>query len=61
MIAALKNNNYRIQTIKGKYAKAIKSAQQHANSEEMNQILASNNNLQGKIKEKLAALEDKVK
>lgn len=32
MIAALKNNNYRIQTIKQKYAKAIKSAQEHANS-----------------------------
>jgi len=27
MVAALKNNNYRIQAIKGKYAKAIKSAQ----------------------------------
>jgi hypothetical protein len=29
MIAALKNNNIRIQSIKGKYAKAIKSAQEH--------------------------------
>jgi len=27
MIAALKNNGYKIQQIKGKYAKAIKSAQ----------------------------------
>lgn len=36
MIIALNKNNYKIQTLKGKYAKAIKSTQEKASSDEMN-------------------------
>ena len=39
MIAVLKNNNYKMHSVKAKYAKAIKSEQQKANSAEMNAIL----------------------
>jgi hypothetical protein len=39
MIAGLNANNKKIQTIKNNYAKAIKSAQEKQNSDEMNTIL----------------------
>lgn len=39
MIGGLTSNNKKIQNIKNNYAKAIKSAQERQNSEEMNAIL----------------------
>jgi hypothetical protein len=39
MISGLNSNNKKIQTIKNTYQKAIKSAQEKQNSDEMNQIL----------------------
>lgn len=53
MIAGLNANNKKIQTIKNNYAKAIKSAQEKQNSDEMNTILQQNAGFQNKIKKKL--------
>ena len=50
MIAGLNSNNKRIQTIKISYAKAIKSAQERQNSEEMGSILNENAEYQRKIR-----------
>lgn len=53
MIGGLNSNNKKIQTIKNTYQKAIKSAQEKQNSDEMNQILIQNGQYQKKIKDKL--------
>ena len=58
MIVTLNQNNYKIQTLKGKYAKAIKSTQEKTNSEEMNAILLQNSDLHEEIKQKINDLKD---
>lgn len=60
MIVTLNQNNYKIQTLKGKYAKAIKSTQEKTNSEEMNAILHENSTLHQEIKQKINDLKDRV-
>lgn len=50
-----------MQNIKNHYAKAIKSAQERQDSQEMNAILLENADYQAKIKEKLIAIEKSVK
>lgn len=60
MIVSLNQNNYKIQTLKGKYAKAIKATQEKSNSDEMNLILAENSELQDSIKQKVSDLKDRV-
>lgn len=61
MIAGLNSNNKKIQTIKHSYAKAIKSAQEKQNSDEMNEILQQNASYQNGITDKLKAIADQVK
>ena len=61
MIALLRNNNERIQLIKGKYAKAIKSQQEKDNSQEMQQILTKNTEYYHEIKSRLEDLDQQVK
>lgn len=61
MIGGLNSNNKKIQNIKILYAKAIKSAQERQNSEEMNVILMENADYQKKIKDKLMEIEKSVK
>ena len=61
MIGGLNSNNKKIQTIKNTYQKAIKSAQEKQNSDEMNQILIQNGLYQKKIKDKLKQIEQEVK
>lgn len=61
MIGGLNSNNKKIQSIKILYAKAIKSAQERQNSEEMNVILMENADYQKKIKDKLMEIEKSVK
>lgn len=60
MIVTLNQNNYKIQTLKGKYAKAIKATQEKANSDEMNKILIENNELQQAIRQKIGDIKDRV-
>jgi hypothetical protein len=61
MIAGLNSNNKRIQTLKHSYAKAIKSAQEKQNSDQMNEILQENAGYQNGITEKLKAIASEVK
>ena len=60
MIVALNKNNYNIQNLKGKYAKAIKSAQEKNNSDEMNEIINQNSDIHREIKKKINDLKDRV-
>jgi hypothetical protein len=59
-LSALTLNNHKIQTLKAKYAKAIKSAQERSTSDEMNAILLENGDLQKNIKEKMGSLKEKI-
>ncbi len=61
MIAGLNANNKKIQNIKNNYAKAIKSAQERQNSDEMNAILTQNANFQQTITQKLKQIAQEVK
>jgi hypothetical protein len=61
MLAGLNSNNKRIQSIKISYAKAIKSAQEKQNSDEMNGILQENASYQNSITEKLKNIAEEVK
>ena len=58
MISAINANGKKIQNIKKNYAKAIKSAQEKQNSDEMNAILQENAMYQKKIKDKLAIIAE---
>lgn len=60
MIIALNKNNYKIQNLKGKYAKAIKSTQEKSSSDEMNEILKQNSDMHKQIKQKINDLKERV-
>lgn len=60
MIVALNKNNYNIQNLKGKYAKAIKAAQEKTNSDEMNDIINQNAQIHKTIKQKISDIKDRV-
>ena len=60
MIVALNKNNYNIQNLKGKYAKAIKATQEKNNSDEMNEIISQNADIHKQIKQKINDIKDRV-
>lgn len=60
MIMKLNGNNQKIQSLKSKYGKAIKATQESEISQEMNEILTENGDLQKRIKKNIEVLKKEV-
>lgn len=60
MITVLNRNNHKINELRGKYAKAIKSGQEKNISDEMNQILSENSDMHSQIKIRINDMKAKV-